>query len=260
MTATEPRCAPGKQVSAAPIVLLHGQPGSAGDWDGVVRALGADTPVLTPTRPGWGGSGRAGGVEHNAAALLATLDGQRLDRATIVGHSFGGSIAAWVAAHHPDRVARLVLAAPAANLASIYALDRWLALPVVGFVTSSALMAGAGVPLAWPAARRAAGGRLGLDERFLRQAGRTLRAPSAWQTFVTEQRGLLRELPSLEQRLGTITAPTTIVVGSRDRIVGAGSARRLATQIPGARLVELPGAGHLLPLQQPARLAEVILG
>jgi pimeloyl-ACP methyl ester carboxylesterase len=258
LTATEPRAA-GKQVSAAPIVLLHGQPGSAGDWNGVVSALGADTSVLAPTRPGWG-AGRAGGLQHNAAALLATLDAEGLDRATIVGHSLGGSVAAWVAAHHPDRVARLVLAAPAANLASIYALDRWLALPVAGFLTSSALMAGTGVTLAWPAARRAAGGRLGLDERFLRQAGRTLRAPSAWRTFVTEQRGLLRELPSLEPRLGAITAPTTIVVGSRDRIVGAGSARRLATQIPGARLVELPGAGHLLPLQQPVRLAEVILG
>jgi pimeloyl-ACP methyl ester carboxylesterase len=75
---------------------------------------------------------------------------------------------------------------------------------------------------------------------------------------VAEQRVLVRELPELERRLAAIAAPTTIVCGTEDRVVTAAAARALQTQIPGAHLVMLPGAGHLLPQGHAGELAEVI--
>jgi 3-oxoadipate enol-lactonase len=97
-----------------------------------------------------------------------------------------------------------------------------------------------------------------LDERYLRAAGRMLLAPAAWRAFAREQRYLVRDLPALERRLSRISAPTTIVAGTGDHVVPLAAARRLATQIPGAELVEIEHAGHLVHVQQAGRLAEII--
>jgi pimeloyl-ACP methyl ester carboxylesterase len=70
---------------------------------------------------------------------------------------------------------------------------------------------------------------------------------------------LVAELPKLEQRLGEIGAPTTIVCGSADRVVPRAAARALAAQISGSQLVELKNAGHLLPQRHAGRLATLIL-
>ena len=64
----------------------------------------------------------------------------------------------------------------------------------------------------------------------------------------------------LEDGLEDITVPTTVVVGGRDRVVSPGAQRALAARISGARLVELPRAGHLIPHHEPARLAEIVRG
>jgi pimeloyl-ACP methyl ester carboxylesterase len=242
------------------VLLLHGQPGSAADWRAVLDALEQrGVGALTLDRPGWGRSPAApGGLQANAAAALRILDEAEIDAATIVGHSFGGAVAAWLAAHHPDRVDGLVLVAPAANRAALYPLDRFLALPIAGYLTSASMMAGAGAALALRPARRLLASPLGLDDRFLADYGRTLRSPARWSAFAREQRALIDELPALEADLPRITAPTTIVIGDQDRIVPPGSARRLKNQIPGAELVVLGGAGHLIPQQQTAELVDLI--
>ena len=102
-------------------------------------------------------------------------------------------------------------------------------------------------------------GKLQVDESYLEESGRVLRTRSAWRSFVTEQRVLVSQLPALESRLGEISAPTAIVVGTEDRVVAPRAARQLATQISGARLSLVEGAGHLLPLLAPGPLAELIL-
>src|SRR6202030_4025190 len=92
-----------------PVVLLHGQPGSARDWRAVLDELPAGLPALAIDRPGWDGSRRAGDLRHHAQAVLDALVRAGIERATVVGHSFGGSVAAWLAARHPERVGALVL-------------------------------------------------------------------------------------------------------------------------------------------------------
>jgi 3-oxoadipate enol-lactonase/4-carboxymuconolactone decarboxylase len=240
-------------------VLLHGQPGSARDWSGVRAVLGSDPETLAFDRPGWDGRRSAAGLADNAHAVLDALDALGSRRATLVGHSFGAAVAGWIAAHHPDRVGALVLLAPAANVASLFPADRWLATPVAGDLISASLLAGAGVALASGQARRWIAGQLSLDERFLRDAGRALRSPSAWRSFAVEQRALIRDLPALEDVLHQISAPTTVVIGSADRVVPPSSARKLATQIADAELIEIERASHLLPVQHPEQIAELIV-
>jgi pimeloyl-ACP methyl ester carboxylesterase len=234
--------------------LLHGQPGSARDWDRVLAALGRSADVLAVDRPGWDGQTRATDLEGNAAAAIAALDAQGIERAVVVGHSFGGAVAAWLAVHHPHRVAALVLAAPSANARALYALDRVLAWRLPG----AAVVAGAGAALSLSPVRRAIATRADLDEPYLRGLARVLTRPSSWEAFVSEQRALLVGIPQLEPHLERISTSTVIVAGAADRIVPTAAAELLAQQIPGADLVLLRRAGHLLPHRYAETLAEII--
>ena len=241
------------------VLLLHGQPGSADDWDGVRRAIGDRARVLALDRPGWNRPGAPRDLPGNADVALSALDAEGIDRAVVAGHSLGGAIAAWLAAEHPQRVAALVLAAPSANCDSLNRLDQLLAAPVVGPLLAAGVFAVAGAALSAPSLRRRIAVWAAVDESYLRAAARVLLAPTSWLAFSAEQRWLIRELPSLEQRLRSISSPTTIVSGSADRIVTPASARQLAMQIGDAEFVQLPGAAHLLPQQRPHELAEIIL-
>jgi pimeloyl-ACP methyl ester carboxylesterase len=243
----------------ATVLLLHGQPGSARDWDRVREAIGVRARTLAIDRPGWNGSSAPSDLAGNARAALTALDRAGVERATVVGHSLGAAVAAWLAAEHPARVEALVLAAPSANRESLNRLDLVLATPVLGPLLATAGLAGTGAALWTRSLRGRLAAGLGLGDGYLQDAGRALLRPATWRVFSAEQRMLIRQLPALEQRLPSISSPTTIVSGTADRIVTPSSARRLTAQIHGAELVQVPQATHLLPQQCPAELAEVIL-
>jgi pimeloyl-ACP methyl ester carboxylesterase len=242
-----------------PVLLIHGQPGCASDWDGVVVRLHGAACTIVFDRPGWDGASGAVGLAGNARAALAVLDAHGARRAVVVGHSLGGAIAAWLAAAHPDRVAALVLAAPAANVASLYPIDRWLGAPVAAELSSVAALGGLGVALSVPRLRRRIAAAWQIDEGYLRSARDAILRPSAWRANARELQTIVRDLPELERRLGRIAAPTTILAGAGDRIVPRRSPRRLALQIPGARLTVSDRAGHLLPQRDPEVVAAAIV-
>ena len=249
----------GQASHADPVLLLHGQPGGARDWDLVVAALDRRVQTIALDRPGWDGRSAPRDLPGNAWSALGALDAAGADRATVVGHSFGAAVAAWLCTAHPERVTALVLLAPAVNEASLQWIDHWLAAPVVGPLLSVAALAGPGVALASPQLRDRVGSRLGLDADYLRAAARMLRSPWAWRSFLVEQRALIVQLPALESRLSQIAVPTTIVIGSADRVVPPASAKLLGRQIRGAALVPLRRAGHLLSRQHAERIAEITL-
>lgn len=242
-----------------PVLLLHGQPGNARDWDAVRAAIGARVRTLAVDRPGWDGRSAPSDLIGNAAAAVAVLDAEGIEQATVVGHSLGGAIAAWLAAEYPHRVAALVLAAPSATCESLNRLDEVLATPFLGAAVATSAFAGIGLSLKLPPARKRMAARFRLSEEYLLGYSQTLLNPLTWHAFSVEQRTLVRELPELERRLPAISAPTTIITGAADRIVSPASARKLATQIPGARLVQLKRTSHLLLQERPSEVADVIV-
>jgi pimeloyl-ACP methyl ester carboxylesterase len=240
------------------VLLLHGQPGGAADWGPVSVRLAGHAQVIAVDRPGWNGSERARDLSGNARAALAELDDRGVSSAVVAGHSLGAAVAAWLAALYPRRVSALVLAAPAANLASLYPADYWLAAPIAAEVGAAATMGALGLALSVARLRRRIAGRTGIDAAYLDSARGVLLDPRGWRSYVTEQRALIRDLPALEAQLGAITAPTTILTGTEDRIIPSPAAARLARQIPGARLRFCEGAGHLLPQRHPEVVADAI--
>ncbi len=238
--------------------MLHGQPGGARDWGRVAVMLAGRAEPIAIDRPGWDGHSRPLDLAGNAGAALAALDARGIERAVVAGHSLGAAIAVWLAAHHPARVQALVLAAPAANRASIEPVDRLLAAPLAGELTSTASLTGLGLALSFGPLRRWVSGRWRLPEGYLAAAGHALLTGWARRAFLAEQRWLLRDLPDLERSLPQVAAPTTILTGAHDWIVPTQAPRALAEQIPGAHLVVLERAGHLLPQLCAGRVAEAI--
>ena len=245
-------------MAPTPVLLLHGQPGGAHDWAAVTARLDGGAPTIAVDRPGWDSRSAPGDLTANARAARDALDDAGVQRATVVGHSLGAAVAAWLAILDPERVDALVLVAPSVNRQSLYRLDYLLAHQVIGYPASAVALSSVGLALSAAPLRRRVARLLSLDERFLRAAGRSLLTRSTWRAFASDQRALVEQLPALEARLAQIVAPTTIVAGGADRVVPLAAARRLATQIQGARLVVLERAGHLLPQQQAAPLAQLI--
>lgn len=242
------------------VVLLHGQPGSHRDWRRVTKRLARTHRVLAVDRSGYGAASRepAGGFADNADDLARLLDEYGIDRATVVGHSWGGGAALSFAERHPERVAALVLVAAAGTSEALSAGDTVLGLPVIGPLFALAFfryIAPRFVRL-WV---RIAGTRLSpAHAAEMSDEVRSWRRRPTWRSFLTEQRAMLREAPGVQQHLGDVTAPTTVVVGGRDKVVRPEVGERLAAAIPGARLTRLPDAGHLIPQEHPDLLVRTI--
>lgn len=242
-----------------PILLLHGQPGRGRDWQRLIAAIGDRGEVVAMDRPGWDGRNPAVGFAGSAAAARDALDAAGWPSATIVGHSYGAAVAAWLAAEDPARVDGLVLVAPAANTASLIAIDRLLAVPALEPIQTAAIITCARLAGRSRTVRRLAAAALGVDRGWLAEIGDWLCEPAVWHSFFVEQRLQLRELGALEHRLGSIRSPTAIVMGTADPAVPRRSAQSLARQIPGSTLTMIEGGRHTLPIEFPWRLAEIVL-
>jgi 2-hydroxymuconate-semialdehyde hydrolase len=241
-------------------VLLHGQPGNAGDWHPVTARLRERMRVIAPDRPGYGRTGgRAAGFRDNAAAVRALLDRLGIESAVIAGHSWASGAALAMAIEFPERVRALVLAAPVAPGIPSAAVDRVLAHPLVGPAAARVGFGLAGWGLALPPVRSLA--RRAVHELTPGQVAATAaewRSDGIWRSFYVEQRALVAELPALAPDLGSLDRPTTILYGTRDWISSPAHARTLARVLPRSRLVSADRAGHMLPQQRPDLVADAI--
>lgn len=246
-----------------PVLLLHGQPGSAADWQWVVPKLASSYWLLVPDRAGYGRTGgSAEGFEANARSLVQLLDRRAVERAVVVGHSWAGGVALSLAETFAERVAGLVLVSSVGPGERMGWDDRLLASPVVGEAIAMLTIGLTGRLLGNERIQRAA------DRRLHGQALDAVRAVAAltaggsrtgvWRSFVVEQRALLEELDSLGPGLADIAAPTEILNGEADRIVPASVGELLERSIPGARRTLIPQAGHLLPHDRPSAVADAV--
>jgi pimeloyl-ACP methyl ester carboxylesterase len=150
-------------LGAHELVLLHGQPGSAADWVQVAARLPPQLHAVAADRPGYGSSELpAAGFAANARAVLDDLDARSIQRAVLVGHSYGGGVALSAASLAPHRVEAVVLLA-SVGPGCVNGWDRLLAAPGAGELC--ALVAWGLTP--WIARARLA--------RIARRRGRPLR-------------------------------------------------------------------------------------
>ncbi|WP_437680019.1 alpha/beta fold hydrolase [Sorangium sp. So ce131] len=124
-----PAAGPAPSREALPAVLVHGMVGHTGFWDAPLAHLAGRRRAVALDLRGHGASEPPPDVDYSpsacAADVLAVLDALGLPRVALVGHSYGALVVLAVAAAHPERVARLVLADPPGDFtqlpAEIYA-------------------------------------------------------------------------------------------------------------------------------------------
>lgn len=209
-------------------LFLHGAGGSSLTWLSQLRSLPSGWAGLAPDLPG---PEAVTGVGDYAALVEATLPapGPRL---VVIGHSLGGAIAIGLALRRKLRLHGLVLAGTAARFPIDPSVrDRFLA-------GEHELAFG---PAASPA----------LVQASLRE-WRKRDASSVSAAFALAAGHDVRGL------LGEVRLSALVVGGSADRLTPPYLVRELAASIPGSRLVMLDGTGHMLMLEQPARLAALI--
>ena len=243
------------------VLLLHGQPGTAGDWKWVAPRLSDRYRVVVPDRPGYGQTGGvATGFHGNARAAIELLDHLGIERAVLVGHSWAGGAVLAAAAAWPDRVSGMVLVSSVGPGEPIGWEDRLLAAPVIGEAIAAATIGGLGLVLGRDRIQSFLSGRLDgrAAEAVEAMTRLTLGGSGVWHAFVTEQRALVAELESLAGRLTDVEAPAVVVHGRNDRLVPPSVAEHLATRLPNASLRMLSGVGHLIPHDRPAAVAAAI--
>ena len=236
------------------VVLLHGQPGTHEDLGALADRLSSCSTVVSIDRPGYGGSGSSPcSIAHQVEVLAGLLQARREGPALVVGHSFGGAVALVLAADRPDLVSGVVLLGSVGGAGSIVASDQLLALPLLGEVVSWSVLTAYGVIA--PALARI-GSRRALEANVPIAPTRSTTRHLA--TFVSEQRSLLAERKAIESAIAKVRCRALVIHGALDAIVPLSAGIDLAARIPGSRLVVLDHAGHLLPRDEPDRVAQEV--
>ena len=244
------------------VVLLHGQPGTAADWEAVMERLPPQLHAVAVDRPGYGASQRqAAGFTANAQAVLDDLDKRGVETAVLVGHSWAGGVALQAAALAPQRVRAVVLLA-GVGPGSVGIVDWLLAAPVFGPLSAQLMWRWtpwiARTRLAWLSRRHGRPlypGELVFLQVWGQKGGGV---EPLWRAFLTEQRALLKELADLEAALPSIGVPVLLLADPADQIVPIMTAQRLESELPDACLRLVEHAGHDLPRRAPGAVAEAI--
>ena len=236
-------------MSEVPVILLHAGVADRRMWDDVVPALhDAGRKVVAPDLRGFGNRpiGHASFSHHRD--VLSLLDGLDAQQADIVGASFGGYVAMEVAAVAPDRVRSLALLAPPLEWEWSDEFKKYVA-------DEDAALSRGDVDRAVDVNVRMWAGETGPRiQEYVAEAQR--------RAFEHSDQGADPEEldPPIHERLGDIKAETLVVVGDRDVPDFVAIARHLAETLPGPELRTIDGAGHLLALEQPDLISEVLAG
>ena len=233
------------------VVLLHGGLNDSRLWDEQMRPLSKRHRVVRYDLRGFGKSNAEPVEFWPTEDLRALLDFLKIEKATLVGLSLGGIVAADFALEHPERVERLVFVGAGLRGAGLPPDEKAAAARRVGetegaekyfeaFMQSDLLAGLRTRPKAREAMRRM------MVENYKANA------------YISAGHSQSPEPPTAE-RLGQLKAPTLVVVGNLDGKNLQIIADTLAAKIPGARKVTIPGASHHPPVETPAELNRVLL-
>lgn len=244
--------------SGAPVlVLLHGFASSLHTWEPWAQALSATHRVIRLDLPGAGltGADPTGdyGDERGLQVIEATLDRLGVAHATFIGHSMGGRLAWRMAAEHPERVDRLVLVAPDGFASPGFAYGQAPSVPWAARLMQRVLPR----PLVRMSLAPAYADPKALDEATLTRYHDMLLAPGVRPALIARMAQLVLQDPT--PLLRRVRAPTLLLWGTRDAMIPPSNAQDYLRVMPDARLVTLPGVGHLPQEQAPAESLPPVL-
>ncbi len=249
--------------AGTPVVLIHGLPGTAEDWEDVTPLL-AGHRTIAIDRPGFGySSGGYVPFDRQLEVMHELFAKLHVTQAILVGHSYGGTISLGFAERYPSEVRGLVLVDAAAagqkvgDFTDVQAhAVRFLQLPIIRQIanaTFAQLLITVSVnmgeseafhPLPVVAAHR----------RRVLAINMTHGNLEAWAGEILAANGVIAQI---DKRFGVIRAPAVVIQGDEDELVKPIYGRRLAAELPNSRLEMIYG-GHMQPYDHPAVIAAAV--
>jgi pimeloyl-ACP methyl ester carboxylesterase len=249
--------------SGIPVVLIHGLPGTAEDWEDVTPLL-AGHRTIAIDRPGFGYS--TGGYvpfQEQLEAIEALLGKLHVVRPILVGHSYGGTISLGFAERYPSEVRGLVLVdaaaagqqidAFAAAQAHLLQVDQ---LPVIHQLVN-ATFGQLLITVSVNQTESKAFHPLPVVEAHHQRVLAINMTQGNLEAYAGEELAANGVIAQIDKGLGSIEVPTIVIQGNGDELVEPIHGRKLAAALPDARL-EMVYGGHMQPYDHPATIAAAV--
>jgi pimeloyl-ACP methyl ester carboxylesterase len=236
-----------------PLVLLHGNGSMIQDFisSGLLEKAAQKYRVIVFDRPGFGFSDRprltVWTPEAQAALIHKALEQIGISHATVLGHSWGASVAIALALRDPKLVTRLILAS-----GYYYPTFRgdmllsWQAIPVIGDIMSNTLS-----PILarvmWPVLMKKIFGPSVVPKKFAGFPKEMALRPSQLRASADESALMVPAAVALRKDYAALTMPVAIIAGEGDKLVDTEKqSARLHRDIPQSTLRRVPGVGHMV--------------
>jgi pimeloyl-ACP methyl ester carboxylesterase len=249
------------ELSAPAIVLIHGFASSTLVWSKVLLPLaGAGFRVIASDLLGYGYSEKPRHLEYTvksqARTIVRLLEQINIERAIVIGSSYGGAVAATIALDYPKVVEKLILVGAVTNNAPTrYLLMRLFRSPVIGDILSP-LLVGSRRLLRLRMKRGYDRHSWVLDERRVTARHLPLKTAGTHRAIIRTVRQWDADRVSRDAR--NIAQPTLLLWGDNDREVPLSNGYALQGQIPNSRLIVFQECGHLPHEEYPEAFTKVV--
>ena len=246
---------------APPIILIHGFISSNLIWTNTLVPLARKGfRIIAPDLPGYGYSDKPAEAQYTIAeqaqAMVRFMDRLKIERATIVGASYGGAIAATMALDYPERVEKLVLVGAVTNdEVKKKLLLRISCLPIIGDIATPLFLGSR-----WILRQRmqAMYRRMGkpVNERMVAARHHLLATSNAHRAMIRTARRWSAN--RIQREVSLIRQSTLLVWGDQDDHIPLADAFQLRDAMPNAKLIVFRNCGHLPPAEYPEQFVEVV--
>ncbi|MEJ8671021.1 MULTISPECIES: alpha/beta fold hydrolase [unclassified Streptomyces] len=265
------RSRPPAREGLPPALYVHGLGGSSQNWSALMELLEGEVDCEAVDLPGFGDSPPPDDGDYSitahARAVIRYLDASGRGPVHLFGNSLGGAVTTRVAAVRPDLVRTLTLVSPALPEIRVQRSAVPTALLSVPGVTSLFTR----LTKQWTAEQRVRGvlhlcygdpGRV-TPEGFsnaVQEMNRRLQLPYFWDAMTRSARGLVNAYTlsgqhALWRQAERVLAPTLLIYGGRDQLVGYRMRSKAARAFRDSRLLSLPDAGHVAMMEYPEVVA-----
>jgi pimeloyl-ACP methyl ester carboxylesterase len=247
-----------RRAAGPPVVLIHGASSNLESMRPLGDLLAGNHRVILIDRPGHGWSTRDDLKNSTPAMQARMIDGalEKLEArgAIVVVHSLAGALGARLALDYPRRVGGLVMLAPVAYPwpGGVGWYNKVVTTPLIGPLLAYTITLPLGLMLAQPGARSVFAPQA-MPAGFVKDSATPLLLrpgeflANAWE-LVTLKAAVAEQTP----RYGNIKAPVVVITGDSDTTVSPNiHSRRFAAAVPNAKLIVLPGVGHMVQYAAP---------
>lgn len=234
------------------IVLIHGLGGHSGRWEKVIPELSKSYRVIAPDLPGFGDSDKPRyGFDYSVPSFSEFLNdfmkGLDIRKASIIGSSMGGYIAAYFASEHPEKTQKLVLVSPA-GLSRRATPEAMSYMNAVYFPNEEN---------AKSALEELFYDKHSVDVEMVEDFVSRMKNDDSKNAYFSSFFNLSRN-HEFEERLGKIKSPSLIVWGEEDEIIPCEYAEEYVSMIPNSKKEMMTECGHMPFIEKPKEFLKLV--